>query len=48
MIKEIFDQPQSLRATIGGRVSLEEGSVHIEVVLESGANRWALVTLALA
>lgn len=32
MLKEIFDQPQSLRATIAPRVSLEEGIVKLDEV----------------
>jgi glucosamine--fructose-6-phosphate aminotransferase (isomerizing) len=32
MLKEIFEQPQSLLATIAPRVSLEEGTVHLEDV----------------
>ena len=32
MLKEIFDQPQSLRATIASRVSLEEGIVKLDEV----------------
>lgn len=30
MIKEIFEQPQSLRATLDGRVCPQDGSVHLE------------------
>ncbi len=30
MIKEIFQQPQSLRATLEGRVCPQEGSIHME------------------
>ncbi len=43
MIKEIFEQPQSLRATIGGRVSLQEGSVNMEE--EIGLTRKQLAEL---
>jgi hypothetical protein len=29
MIKEIFDRPPGLRATIGGRVSPEDAAIHV-------------------